>query len=91
MAWTETYSCDVCGKAKSEEFGDWWLAWSEKLSPTPRDPEQPVLKILAESVVDRQCDDQGRHSSRNPSNGDGRDDAYERLPALGAQVARCDK
>ena len=45
MAWTETYSCDVCGKAKSEEAGDWWLAWSEKLSPTPSDPEQPVLNI----------------------------------------------
>ena len=45
MAWTETYSCDVCGKAKSEEFRDWWLAWSEKFSPTPSDPEQPVLKI----------------------------------------------
>jgi hypothetical protein len=45
MAWTETYSCDVCGKAKSEEAEDWWLAWSETLSPTPADPKQPVLKI----------------------------------------------
>ncbi len=50
MAWTETYSCDVCGKAKSEEVGDWWLAWSEKLSPTPSDPEQPVLKITRWNV-----------------------------------------
>jgi hypothetical protein len=45
MAWTETYSCDVCGKAKSEEAGDWWLAWNETLSPTPDAPQQPVLKI----------------------------------------------
>jgi hypothetical protein len=45
MAWTERYSCDVCGKAKSEEVEDWWLAWSEKLSPTPSDHQQPVLKI----------------------------------------------
>lgn len=45
MAWTEIYHCDVCGKTKSEEAADWWLAWSEKLSPTPGDAEQPVLKI----------------------------------------------
>ena len=50
MAWTEIYSCDVCGKAKSEEAGDWWLAWSERLSPHPGDPEQKVLKITPWNV-----------------------------------------
>lgn len=45
MAWTETYSCDVCGKPKSEEAADWWLAWNEKLSPKRDDPDQPLLKI----------------------------------------------
>ena len=47
MAWTEIYHCDVCGKGKSEDASDWWLAWSETISPTPGDPEQPVLKITA--------------------------------------------
>lgn len=50
MAWTETYSCDVCGKVKSEGAGDWWLAWSEKLSPHASDPEQKVLKITPWNV-----------------------------------------
>ena len=44
MAWTETYSCDVCGKEKSEESDDWWLASESTMSPTP-EAEQPVLKI----------------------------------------------
>jgi hypothetical protein len=45
MTWTEIYSCDVCGKAKSEAAEDWWLAWSETLSPSSGDPKQPVLKV----------------------------------------------
>jgi len=44
MAWSETFSCDVCGKAKSEESDDWWLASETTMSPTP-EVEQPVLKI----------------------------------------------
>jgi hypothetical protein len=44
MAWTETFSCNVCGKPKSEEANDWWLAWEERISPLPK-VEQPVLKV----------------------------------------------
>jgi hypothetical protein len=44
MAFTETFSCDVCGKEKSEESNDWWLAWDEVTSPTP-EVRQPVLKM----------------------------------------------
>jgi len=45
MAFTEVFFCDVCGKEKSEGATDWWLAWNERISPTPADPEQVVLKI----------------------------------------------
>lgn len=45
MAWTETYHCDVCGKDKNEEAEDWWLAWFERLSATPNEPDQPALKL----------------------------------------------
>lgn len=45
MAWTENYLCDVCGRAKMEDQQDWWLAFSEALSPTPNAPEQPVLRL----------------------------------------------
>lgn len=44
MAWTETFSCNICGKAKSEEATDWWLAWEEKTSPTP-ETEEPIFKL----------------------------------------------
>lgn len=45
MAFTEVFSCDVCGKEKREGVGDWWLAWNERISPSPVDSEQIVLKI----------------------------------------------
>jgi len=45
MAFTETFHCDVCGKAKSEESEDWWLAWTETLSPAPGDPEQRSMRL----------------------------------------------
>lgn len=45
MAWTETYHCDVCNKAKKETEYDWWLAWTEDITPTESMPAQPVLKL----------------------------------------------
>jgi hypothetical protein len=45
MAWTESYHCDVCGTAKNEDQDDWWLAWTERVSPTPNEAEQPVMRI----------------------------------------------
>ncbi|HZD50241.1 MAG TPA: hypothetical protein VE178_15980 [Silvibacterium sp.] len=45
MAWTESYHCDVCGRAKNEDQHDWWLAWTEMISPTGNSPYQPVLKL----------------------------------------------
>ncbi len=45
MAWTESYHCDVCNKGKGEDEQDWWLAWTEVMSPTATEAEQPVLKL----------------------------------------------
>ncbi|GGG94659.1 hypothetical protein [Silvibacterium dinghuense] len=45
MAWIETYHCDVCGKRKTEEATDWWLAWTEGSSPIAGGECQPVLKL----------------------------------------------
>lgn len=44
MAFTETFTCNVCEKPKSEEVEDWWLAWEENISPMPG-VEQPVLRV----------------------------------------------
>jgi hypothetical protein len=44
MAWTETFSCNVCGKEKSETTDDWWLVWEEQTSPTG-DNVQPMLRV----------------------------------------------
>jgi hypothetical protein len=45
MAWAETFRCDVCSKEKREESEDWWLAWTETLSPAEGEPEQQVIKV----------------------------------------------
>jgi hypothetical protein len=45
MAFTETFRCEVCSKAKSSESEDWWLAWAEHLSPTPDTPPMPQLRF----------------------------------------------
>ncbi|MGA8110012.1 MAG: hypothetical protein WB974_11280 [Acidobacteriaceae bacterium] len=45
MAWTETFHCDVCGKEKSEESEDWWLAGTETFSPAQGEPEQAAMKV----------------------------------------------
>ncbi len=51
MAWTESYHCDVCGRAKQEDQNDWWLAWTETISPSPSEPEQPVMRITPWSLL----------------------------------------
>jgi len=51
MAWTETYRCDVCGRAKHEDELDWWLHWVETISPTPNDPDQPVFRVTPWNVL----------------------------------------
>ncbi|HEY0796429.1 MAG TPA: hypothetical protein VGD64_11670 [Acidisarcina sp.] len=45
MAWTESYQCDVCNKAKGEDEQDWWLAWTEVMAVPAESEEQPVLKL----------------------------------------------
>ncbi len=51
MAWTESYHCDVCNKAKSERSEDWWLAWFESMPVVPDSPEQPVLKMTRWNLI----------------------------------------
>jgi len=51
MAWTESYHCDVCGRAKNEDQDDWWLAWSETFSPSPNEPEQTMIRITPWSLL----------------------------------------
>ena len=46
MAFTESFHCDVCNKAKNEDSEDWWLAWTETAaSPVAGEGEQPVMKL----------------------------------------------
>ena len=51
MAWTESYNCDVCNKAKSEASGDLWLAWMDQMQVVPGDPTQPMLKMAGWNLI----------------------------------------
>jgi hypothetical protein len=45
MSWTETFHCDVCSKAKTEDSGDWWLAWLGTTAGEPGAQNEPMLKM----------------------------------------------
>ncbi len=45
MGWTETFTCNVCGKRKSES-DHWWLVWIEPVQPSDHESVKPKLQIL---------------------------------------------
>ncbi|HZY71553.1 MAG TPA: hypothetical protein VFE22_00435 [Edaphobacter sp.] len=44
MAYSESYTCDVCGKQKSEK-DRWWLAWVDCFEGQSAAEDQPLLKV----------------------------------------------
>ena len=53
--------------------------------------EQPILKILAKSVIDRQCYDERSDACRNPGDRNPCNDADDSLTPFGAEITRGDK
>jgi hypothetical protein len=45
MAWTERFTCDVCGKLR-RETEDWWLAINECAVSHAGGSSHPVLKLM---------------------------------------------
>ena len=45
MTWTETFSCNVCGKRKGE-VDHWWLAWVDQIQPSDEEEFKPKLQII---------------------------------------------
>lgn len=43
MAYTESYTCDICGTKKGEA-GQWFLSWLDCL-PSGSNNTQPVIKL----------------------------------------------
>jgi hypothetical protein len=44
MAYSESYTCDVCGTKKGEG-GDWWLAWVDCIPGQKPADEQPLIQL----------------------------------------------
>lgn len=44
MAYTESYTCDVCGNQKTQG-GDWWLAWVGCFHGDKAGDEQPLIQL----------------------------------------------
>ncbi len=44
MAYSESYTCDVCGDKKGES-GDWWLAWVDCFQGEKPEEDQPLIKL----------------------------------------------
>lgn len=53
--------------------------------------QQPLLKVLPESVINRKRDNERRDTSGNAENRNASDNAYECLTPLGAEIAACDE
>jgi hypothetical protein len=43
MAYSESYTCDVCGKKK--ESDGWWLAWVDCFPGPKPEEDQPLIKL----------------------------------------------
>jgi hypothetical protein len=44
MSRSESYHCDVCGKAKNETE-IWWMAWNDCFCGDKSGEDQPLLKL----------------------------------------------
>lgn len=47
MAWTESFHCDVCGKAKGDSRDAWWLGWVGTTAGELHSQNEPMLKMTA--------------------------------------------
>lgn len=45
MAWTERFTCDICGKQMGEDE-KWWIALNECAPSLDLKSNQPLLKLL---------------------------------------------
>jgi hypothetical protein len=45
MTWTESFTCNICGKAKGS-VDHWWVAWVETVSPSDVEEPKPKFQLL---------------------------------------------
>ena len=45
MVWTETFTCNVCGKRIGEQ-SDWWIAWTDEIQPSDHEWPKPKFQIM---------------------------------------------
>ena len=45
MTWTESFTCNICGKRKGD-VDHWWLAWVDQVQPTDKEPVTPKFQLL---------------------------------------------
>ncbi len=54
MTWTESFTCNICGKSK-KEVDHWWIAWVETVQPSDVELAKPKFQLLPWSEL------MGRH------------------------------
>jgi hypothetical protein len=45
MTWTETFTCNVCGKRKGD-VDHWWIAWVDEMRPSDAEDSLPRFQVL---------------------------------------------
>jgi len=54
MTWTESFTCNICGKSK-KDVDHWWIAWVETVQPSDGEDAKPQFQLLPWSEL------MGRH------------------------------
>ncbi len=44
--WTESFTCNVCGKPRPAEATDWWIAWIDEIQPSDHEPRKPKFQLM---------------------------------------------
>lgn len=54
--WTETFTCNICGKPRPADATDWWIAWTEDYQPSDHESSKrrfnvmPWSELMARSI-----------------------------------------
>jgi hypothetical protein len=45
MAWTESFTCNVCGKSKGS-VDHWWIGWVDTIQPSDGESVKPKFQLM---------------------------------------------
>jgi hypothetical protein len=44
--WTESFTCNICGKPRPNDATDWWIGWVDEVRPSDHESSKPKFQLL---------------------------------------------